>query len=118
MVTYKTLSISSPVARFISGLVIASIFACQLITPATARAEDEGFVCAAVMPCNPDGTVMQQFDQGQCAPMYRSQCLSRLTNDVQEALVICKEKLKATQESLAGTRRQLRDMRKKAAARR
>lgn len=118
MVTYKNPSVSLPIARFISGLVIAGIFACQLITPATARAEDEGFVCAAVMPCNPDGTVMEQFDHGQCAPMYRSQCLSRLTNDVQEDLVVCKEKLKTTQESLAGMRRQLRDMRKKAAARR
>jgi hypothetical protein len=104
--------------RLVTGLILSGLFSSLLFTPSVAQAAEEGFVCAAVMRCNPDGTVMEEFDRGECAPMYRSQCLSRLANDVQESLVVCKEKLKSTQESLAGARRQLRDLRKKAAARR
>jgi len=105
------------VYRFGSGFLLSTLFAASLMSPAVLHAQEQ-LVCASVMPCNTDGTVVEPFDRGDCAPMYRAQCLSNLTNVVQEDLITCKQKLSVSQKSLATARKQMRRLREALASKR
>jgi hypothetical protein len=81
--------------------------------------DSEPFVCAAVMPCNDDGTVQAPFDEGLCAPTYRSWCLSAQVNHLEDISQACHSQLESKQEVVEKFRKRLRDLRRelRAAAR-
>ncbi len=86
---------------------------CLFSGPSMAQAdESEGFVCAAVMPCNSDGTVQAPFDTGLCAPMYRSQCLSALANNLNESSNSCRESLDDASKRVKRLRRKVQALRR------
>lgn len=94
--------------QFLAAALIATL-GFSFLTAAPVRAdESEQFFCAAVLPCNSDGTVQAPFDQGLCAPTYRSQCLSMLANKLQESGATCDESLDRVAKKAKRLARQLR----------
>ena len=61
-----------------------------ILTVPAARAQtvidDSEVICAAIHPCNPDGSVMAEYATGACAARYIKECLSAKAN---EALASC-----------------------------
>lgn len=59
--------------KFLLAVLAAVIFAPTVV--ASAHADDSDMVvCAAIHPCNEDGTVQAPFDQGVCGERYALEC--------------------------------------------
>ena len=81
----------------------------------SAYALDEIDRCAAVYPCNPDGTVQAPFDKGECAELYQRQCSSKKANELGDSLISCennRDSLLVTIDSLRDEVRRLRRKRR------
>lgn len=75
----------------------------------------ENVVCAAVHPCNPDGTVQVGFDKGPCAERYRIECARDLMQSVSLDVQICEtervgleDEVKVLKRKLRASKRELR----------
>ena len=99
----------------ISAVLLLTLSTLQ-ISVGAAVAQDSGdsdfVVCAAVMPCNGDGTVQAPFNVGPCADTYRSWCLADRLNGLEEDLNSCISKAEARHESVQKLRRKLRAARR------
>jgi len=58
----------------------------------TVFAEDQGVVCAEIVPCASDGSVLAPFDQDPvCSQYYKSICSTKLFNQVTENYIACED---------------------------
>ena len=78
---------------------------------------DDDTVCAAVMPCNPDGSVQAPFDSGNCAPLYQRQCLTQKANELAEQVEQCinasDRRVQRYRRAIRALRRELRSARRR-----
>ena len=68
-------------------LILVAVVFNAAVCHQSVLAEEGEIMCAAVLPCNPDGTVQAPYDQGLCASYYETVCqkygLSVLSDQVQ-----------------------------------
>ena len=69
-------------------------------------------ICAAVNPCNSDGTVTKEFAYGECAPVFEQRCLSELANSINAALSACQTMDDALLAQLSDANRQIAQLKK------
>lgn len=98
--------------EILASLVLAAVL-CVVAVPSV-QAEEGEFVCAAIMPCNPDGTVFAPYDQGSCAALYRSQCLSQRANELSEVEASCQVSMAELQKRVKALSRKNRALSRRA----
>ncbi len=77
------------------------ILGATLMVCSPALAESDGdLVCAAIHPCNSDGTVYAPYNSGECAAKYALECAGDVTNKVGDALVSCENSRADLQDQL------------------
>jgi hypothetical protein len=82
------------------------------IFPQQSKAED--FYCAAVYPCQADGTIDPKYDiEGTCGDQYRSQCKSLQVDMSTAQLNSCMDEKSALQEKEGDLRTEIRKLKKK-----
>lgn len=67
-------------------MLLSSLF--LLWCPQSTRAED-GVVCAAIYPCNEDGSVQSPYNEGACAEYYRDMCSGSEVQKEGDGLLQC-----------------------------
>ncbi len=72
------------------------------LTPAFA--DNDMLICAAVHPCNPDGSVMAPYNTGACAAKYAKECLSNVAN---KAILSCETSLSQSDAKVASLKKEL-----------
>lgn len=94
-----------------------------LVAAADSRAEEESLICAAIVPCDSQGEVLEGFREGECAPLYADLCKKQKINELEGSLAACSEGGKQTQQALRKlqaelkkTKRALREARMKEAS--
>lgn len=65
--------------RFVPAAVVAAFL--FVLVLALGIPEGEEPLCAAVHPCNPDGSVYAPFNQGACAERYALECARQLADE-------------------------------------
>ena len=58
----------------ILSVVFTFLAVFSALIPSVVRADQDEIVCAAVVPCEPDGTVQPPYNQGPCASAYEAMC--------------------------------------------
>ena len=87
---------------FLLSLVFASVF-----DPQSVKAEDE-VLCAAVLPCDEDGSVMPPYDRGACASYYRELCTQYAIEQLGDRVAVCTVEKGDLEKQNRRLRRQLR----------
>ncbi len=70
-----------------------------VVTP-SAWAQGEGIVCAAVVACDGNGGVLQEFRGGPCEAVYQTQCTSELANTLGEQVQSCESSKRTLSKNL------------------
>lgn len=74
------------IIKAVSGMIItAMLFVC----PQASFADDGAVYCAAVLPCDEQGRVLPEYDEGKCGEVYAAQCAQSQVNDLNEKLFSC-----------------------------
>ena len=68
--------------------ILASITLSLLAVVSSAWAE-EGVVCAAILACDNNGGVLQQYKGGPCESYYQAQCTAELANGLSSRVESC-----------------------------
>jgi len=53
---------------------------CVIPVPSFADSGEDGIMCAAIHPCNADGSVIAGYETGPCAAKYIKECLGEKAN--------------------------------------
>ena len=86
----------------------AMVVLASLMVVASASAESDGdLVCAAIHPCNTDGTVMAPFNTGECAAKYALECAGDAANKTGDELVTCEGKNSELQAEISKLQKKL-----------
>jgi hypothetical protein len=119
-------SLRTPLAHSIHYTASALLALLLNISPAIAFAQDSAnsgdLLCAAIVPCNPDGTVFEPYNQGACAAVYARQCARKVEELdpqseaegkqyqqlLEQELISCQKDSLASQNKLRKQLRQLR----------
>ena len=88
------------------------VFVTLFLSCAVPAVNAEEPICAAVNPCNADGTVMKEFAGGECAAVFERRCLSQLTNSLQMDVAACRADEASTTEQLGEANRQIAALRR------
>ena len=75
-------------SRFLVCLLISSGMLCAGLVSAEEQTEDS-IVCAAVVPCDKDGSVLPAFSKGACASYYEAICSQQYLNELTAQLAQC-----------------------------
>ncbi len=92
-------------------VVMAGFSAAILVSPVLAESGE--VYCAAVLPCDEDGSVLPAFDQGPCAEMYATQCANLASEQLGEKLSSCEDKRSDLENNIRRLKRQLKQERLK-----
>ena len=95
-------------------LNIAAVLLMVFASPAFAESDDDVVVCAAVHPCNADGTVMAPYNKGECAARYALECAADVANKIGEDLVSCENENAALKLQLETSLKKLSRLQKAA----
>jgi hypothetical protein len=96
--------------EFLASIIPAAVLFAVAVP--LVRADEGEVVCATIVPCNPDGTVFAPYDQGACAPLYRSQCLSQRANELSEVEASCQVSMAELQKRVKALSRKNRALRR------
>ena len=67
-------------------------------------------LCAALLPCNGDGSVQKPFDEGPCALLYAKQCQFQFANQSSVDLLACQREVEAQTEQVDNLREKYRSL--------
>lgn len=79
-------------------------------TGSDVRADD--LVCAAVLPCNADGSVQAPYSQGACAARYARDCTFAHAKSQEDKLVACEDSSSKKDRQISKLRKELRKARR------
>lgn len=91
-----------------------SLLSLIFLSPVIVKAEENVVVCAAVLPCLPNGSVMPPYDSGSCAQHYAAQCRDEHLNKMGEKLVSCEASSAQLGERISRLKRALRSVKRAA----
>ena len=90
--------------KYLAVALLASLLALAGSTQAFADGSD-GVICAAVHPCNPDGSVATPFNTTDaCGLKYAKECLSEKTN---EAITTCEDSRSSVEVEAASLKKEI-----------
>jgi hypothetical protein len=86
----------------------------SVVIPRISVAEDPDLICAAVLPCNPDGSVQEAFAHGDCAPQYARQCAAqKKSEDASQEMQSCTQENQDLHSAMRKLQRSLKNSKKK-----
>ncbi len=72
-----------------AALLLTFTFVNQVKAQNRAFTGNDSAICAAVLPCNKDGSVQSAFNTGSCAAVYQRQCFSQKANELAGLVESC-----------------------------
>jgi hypothetical protein len=105
--TFKSALLKNAMKTLLLGIIALGAVA----TSNLGYADDkEIVVCAAIHPCNPDGTVIEPFNTtDECGLKYAKECLGEKAN---QAISLCEDNQTSLQDEIAELNKKLTKARK------